>query len=91
MKPSSHRIGQHFRSMKKAKKHPEGMHVINLPPEAAEIYRQICRPRHGGAKIALRCPFCRGLNIEGEKLCCDQFRAAIVTIMETAAVPVMVN
>jgi len=92
MKPTQSKIGEHFRKMKsKVKKHSEGMHVIHLPPEVYEIYIQIHKPRHGGRNLALRCPYCRVLNIEGQQMCCDKFRDALIMIRDTAAVPVMVN
>jgi len=86
------KVRSHFRTMKaRQKARKTGLHVVSLPPEVADIYTQIHQPRFPGQKVALRCPYCKTLNIEGQSLCCDRFRAAIVTIRDTEAVKVMVN
>lgn len=86
------KVSQHFKAMKARRKpRKAGLHVVTLPPEVANIYEQIHKPRFAGQKVALRCPYCKTLNIEGMPLCCDLFRAAIVQIKDTQAVPVVVN
>lgn len=93
MKSSTRRVGQHFQKMKAkaAKPKSDQMHVVNLPPKVADIFTQMAKPRHFGICVSLRCPYCQNLNIEGQPLCCDDFRQAIVMIRDTQPVPVMVN
>lgn len=86
------RVREHFKRMKaKQKTRKVGLHVVNLPPEVADIFTQMHKPRFTGQKVSLRCPYCKNLNIEGMPMCCNSFRAAIVQIRDTQAVPVMVN
>lgn len=86
------KVRLHFQRMKaKQTKSKTGLHVVSLPPDVANIYEQMHKPRFTGQKVSLRCPYCKTLNIQDMPMCCDLFRAAIVQIMKTQAVPVMVN
>jgi hypothetical protein len=86
------KVRQHFQRMK-AKQKPKkaGLHVLSLPPDVANIYEQMHKPRFTGQKVSLRCPYCKTLNIEDMPMCCDLFRAALVQIMKTQPAPVMVD
>lgn len=86
------KIRSHFRVMKERQpKKKQGLHVVNLPPEVADIYAQIHKPRFTGQKVSIRCPYCRTLNTEPMPMCCNQFREALILIRDSTPVPVMVN
>lgn len=58
------------------------LHVVHLPPDVANVFEQITAVLPPGVKRAIRCPYCKALNIEGQKLCCDGLRGAIVKALD---------
>jgi hypothetical protein len=66
------------------------LQVVHLPPDVASIYEQIHAPNLTGA-LTIKCPYCKCLNTEGMKICCDSMRDAMITIRDATPVPVVVN
>jgi hypothetical protein len=63
---------------KNAEELAKTLHVVHLSPNVAKVFEQITRVLLPGIKRVIRCPYCNVANIEGQPLCCDFLRSAIV-------------
>ncbi|HEY2496556.1 MAG TPA: hypothetical protein VGK24_05765 [Candidatus Angelobacter sp.] len=75
----------------KAKALADTLHVVHFDAKTAKVAEQVFAVLPPGVKRAIRCPYCRHLNIEGGQFCCVLLRGAIRRVLDAKPEKVAVN